>query len=28
VVLAISYTLLKTWVSGDALGDEAGSGTE
>jgi len=28
VVLAISYTLLKIWVSGDALGDEAGSGTE
>jgi predicted PurR-regulated permease PerM len=24
VVLAISYTLLKTWVSGDVLGDEAG----
>jgi predicted PurR-regulated permease PerM len=28
VVLAISYTLLKIWVSGDALGDEAGSGPE
>ena len=28
VVLAISYTLLKIWVSGDALGDEVGSGPE
>jgi len=27
VVLAISYTLLKIWVSGDLQGDEAGSGT-
>jgi len=28
VALAVSYTLLKAWVSGDALKDEAGSGTE
>jgi predicted PurR-regulated permease PerM len=28
VVLAISYTLLKIWVSGDVLGDEAGSRTK
>jgi predicted PurR-regulated permease PerM len=28
VALAVTYTLLKAWVSGDALKDEAGSGTE
>jgi predicted PurR-regulated permease PerM len=28
VALAVSYTLLKAWVSSDALKDEAGSGTE
>ena len=28
VALAVSYTLLKAWVSGDALKDEAGSGTD
>jgi predicted PurR-regulated permease PerM len=28
VALAISYTLLKAWVSGDVLADGAGSGTE
>jgi predicted PurR-regulated permease PerM len=28
VALAISYTLLKAWVSGDVLEGEAGSGTE
>jgi predicted PurR-regulated permease PerM len=28
VALAVTYTLLKAWVSGDALKDEAGPGTE